>query len=97
MKQEELATAIDRTVESISNLERGKSLPSFETLAKIAQTLDVPVRDFFDDAQTHEDPVRSAIWSEIQTLSSDLPDYDLLVVRDFLKSLQNRKKAAGGE
>jgi len=46
--QEQLAEAVGVTAESISNIERGKTAPSFETMEKIAEVLKVPVRDLFD-------------------------------------------------
>lgn len=45
--QAELADKIGRIDETISNIERGKSLPSIETLVAIAATLELPLRDFF--------------------------------------------------
>ena len=49
LTQEQLAQRTDRTVFAISQLERGRSLPSFETLERLSTALDVPVREFFDD------------------------------------------------
>ena len=45
--QEQLAEIIGVTGEFISNLERGKSAPSFETVEKLAQALEVDVGEFF--------------------------------------------------
>lgn len=49
LTQEQLAQRVDRTVFAISQLERGKSLPSFETLERLSVALEVPVKEFFDD------------------------------------------------
>ena len=49
LTQEQLAQRVDRTVFAISQLERGRSLPSFETLERLSTALDVPVKEFFDD------------------------------------------------
>jgi transcriptional regulator with XRE-family HTH domain len=49
--QEQLAEAVERTVETISNIERGRTLPSLDTLKKVAKRLNIPMRDFFDDAR----------------------------------------------
>ena len=46
--QEELAERVGRSVEAISNLERGKSFPEFETLTSLAEHLNVQVSHFFD-------------------------------------------------
>ncbi|WP_340647024.1 helix-turn-helix transcriptional regulator [Phenylobacterium sp.] len=48
LTQERLAERIERSVDAVSALERGLALPSFETLEKLAEALDVPIRDFFD-------------------------------------------------
>lgn len=49
LTQDQLAQRVDRTVFAISQLERGKSLPSFETLERLSVALEVPLKDFFDD------------------------------------------------
>jgi transcriptional regulator with XRE-family HTH domain len=46
--QEELAEMIGVTNEFISNIERGKSAPSFETIDKLAEALNVSVMDMFN-------------------------------------------------
>ena len=43
LTQEQLAEQIDRSVEAISNLERGVSLPSEATLHRLARVLEVSV------------------------------------------------------
>jgi len=43
LTQEQLAEQIGRSVESISNLERGVSSPSETTLHRLARALEVPV------------------------------------------------------
>lgn len=46
--QEQLASAMGLTIESISNIERGIYGPKFDNLEKIANVLGVAVRDLFD-------------------------------------------------
>jgi transcriptional regulator with XRE-family HTH domain len=46
--QERLAESIGVSVDLISNIERGINAPSFETLEKLAEILDVPVKELFD-------------------------------------------------
>lgn len=48
MTQERLAEAVSVSVDLISNIERGVNAPSFETLEKLAECLEVPVKDLFD-------------------------------------------------
>lgn len=51
LTQDALAERLDRTVESISNLERGKSLPNLEGLAAIAHELGLRVSDLLADIE----------------------------------------------
>jgi transcriptional regulator with XRE-family HTH domain len=46
--QEQLANAVDLTVESISNVERGIHGPKFNNLEKIANALNVQVKELFE-------------------------------------------------
>jgi len=45
LTQEQLAEKIERSVEAVSNLERGRSLPNAATLHRLAAALDVSVED----------------------------------------------------
>lgn len=47
MTQEELAEAINVSPEFISNLERGINAPSFDTLERLAEALDVAPVELF--------------------------------------------------
>ncbi len=49
MTQAQLAEAINKTFETVSNIERGKTAPNFKTLCDISNHLDIPMRDFFDE------------------------------------------------
>lgn len=49
LTQDVLAERLDRTVESLSNLERGKSLPSLEALGAIAEVLGLRLSDLVAD------------------------------------------------
>ncbi len=49
--QEQLANLVDVTVETISRLERGVSIPSIKTLEKISHALHTTLKDLFDFEQ----------------------------------------------
>lgn len=51
MTQPQLAEIIDKGFETVSNIERGKTAPNFNTLLDISVALDVPMREFFDDIE----------------------------------------------
>lgn len=46
--QEQLAESVDVATETISRLERGVSIPSLKTLARISEALHVSLKDLFD-------------------------------------------------
>jgi transcriptional regulator with XRE-family HTH domain len=52
MTQEELASKIDRSVETISNIERGHTYTGLETLSEIGRVLNVPLVSFFEGAES---------------------------------------------
>ena len=49
INQSALAEMIERSPEAVSNLERGVSLPSMETLIRLSQQLNTPLTYFFDN------------------------------------------------
>jgi transcriptional regulator with XRE-family HTH domain len=48
LTQAQLAEMIDTTVETISRLERGVSIPSLKTLVKISRALHIPIKELMD-------------------------------------------------
>jgi transcriptional regulator with XRE-family HTH domain len=55
LTQEQFAEVADISVDFVSNIERGISAPSFETLERLAEALGVAVADLFvfDDIPPH--------------------------------------------
>jgi transcriptional regulator with XRE-family HTH domain len=49
LTQEQLAEAAGISVDFLSNMERGINAPSFETLEKLVEILQVPIKSFFED------------------------------------------------
>lgn len=47
LSQEELAEKIDKTVDTISSIERGLSSPRIETAIELSKVLDVPLHELF--------------------------------------------------
>jgi len=45
--QEQLAERLDLSVEMVSFMERGIHAPSFETLGRLSEVLQLPVQDLF--------------------------------------------------
>ncbi|MBN8816058.1 MAG: helix-turn-helix transcriptional regulator [Sphingomonas sp.] len=77
LTQEQLAQRVDRTVFAISQLERGRSLPSFETLERLSVALEVPVKEFFDDGSetagmsSHRLILTTAVADRVRSMADD--------------------------
>ncbi len=90
MTQEELAEAIDRTVETISNLERGKSLPSVQTLMIIANALDITISELLENAEAPPSPARVRAETRLRAAAKSLPDSDLEIAVVLVEALRQR-------
>ncbi len=86
LTQEQLAQRVDRTVFAISQLERGKSLPSFETLERLSVALEVPVKEFFDDGSEaatmspHRLSLTTALADRIRSMEDDQIEMTLRMI-----------------
>jgi transcriptional regulator with XRE-family HTH domain len=88
--QEELADRCERSVEAISNLERGVSVPSLETVERLAQALDVPVASFFSGG---EEGRRADMLARVVAAAQALDDTDLYVALLQIRALRDRPRA----
>jgi transcriptional regulator with XRE-family HTH domain len=88
ISQEELAERAGRSVEAVSNLERGLNLPSFETLEQLARALGIPIRNFFELPEGDQE--RSDLVAEIMAAARALPTADLRVAAIQISALHNR-------
>lgn len=96
LTQAQLAQALGKSVETISNFERGKVATSLHTLEQIALVLHVLVRDFFDDAEvagTPADMSESAI--KVRNAAELLPEDDLEIVAGVIDVLGARRRKKG--
>jgi transcriptional regulator with XRE-family HTH domain len=89
--QAELAKLILKSVEAISNFERGKPLPSVRTVARMGEALGVPPHDFFDfgDPVAASDPLAVRISHRISKIS----DADRRLVADFIDLLSRHRRS----
>lgn len=81
MSQEELAEKISMNTRSILRLENAKTVPTLETLYKIAKALDVDISDFFK-TEAFED--KETIISDINNCIKKMNEEDL---RKFYKAV----------
>ena len=77
LTQPQLAEAIDKAFETISNLERGKTAPNFSTLADIANVLGLPMREFFDVEDVDVTDARQRLLMQMNSLISDMDERQL--------------------
>ncbi len=89
MTQEQLAGHIGRTVETISNIERGKTAPSLETVEKLSEALRIPMEEFFNDLGAHRNlsSKRQRQELEMRELIQSLPDRELDIAFKQIKAL----------
>jgi len=88
LTQAQLAEAIDKAFETISNIERGKTAPNFSTLADIAAVLGLPMREFFELEDADVSDVRQRLLMQVNSLISDLDDRQLGLLVKLGKVLQ---------
>ena len=88
LTQEQLAFDIEVSIETISNVERGKVLPSIDTLLKISQKFQFPITDFFCGLDNKKIPIRR-IEAETQILHNikSLNDKELKLVSKQIEVL----------
>ncbi len=92
LKQDDLAELIDRSVETISSVERGKSLPGYVTLERLSQALNVPVAEFFDPPERR--PVsanRAGLLARLLDAANALSDPLLRAAVDQIEALERNQ------
>jgi transcriptional regulator with XRE-family HTH domain len=94
LTQLQLAELIGRGVETISNFERGKTIPALVTLDLVARCLRVPLADLFRDSQ----PVgssqgrRSRHALKVSNAADYLSEDDLEIVAGIIRVLERRRR-----
>lgn len=99
LTQEELAGRIDRTSETVSNLERGRTLPSLATLEDLSRHLKSPIRYFLDEGTDEEKLSRWRFELELRLrgLAAALPDGDLEIACEQVEALAKRAPRKSGK
>tara|TARA_R110002110_G_scaffold387396_1_gene599247 strand:+ start:6903 stop:7250 length:348 start_codon:yes stop_codon:yes gene_type:complete len=89
LTQEQLAGLVERTPEALSNIERGHSVPSLDTLEKLSIHLDVPIAEFFEQAKEMRGklPRRVGLETDARQVIKRLSDTNLEVALKQLKAL----------
>jgi len=92
LSQEQLAVAIDRTWQSISHIETGKSLPPVTTLASLASALGVGTGDLLME-QTQSTSRREDLSRQIQTMLAEFDDKEMEAATKLLAVLRDALRA----
>ncbi len=92
LTQEGLADLIARTPESVSNIERGRHLPTIETLVDLGRTLAVPLSDFLDGIGGEPGLPRERLQQEarLRELARGLSDRDLGLAVTLAETMAGR-------
>lgn len=88
LTQEQLAEAIERSVETVGNIERGKTLVALDALERIAQYLQVPISDFFDEG-VRTSAARAGIEARIRDSVRGLSDVEAEVALQLINALHH--------
>lgn len=88
-----MAERIDRSVEAVSSLERGKHSPSLDILQRLASVLGVPIQDFLVPAgcgDKPDSPEHAALFSELLDTARAMPLSDLQMAVDLVGVVAKR-------
>jgi transcriptional regulator with XRE-family HTH domain len=89
LTQEDLAGMIDRSVDTISAIERGVNLPTYETLEKLAEGLGLPLAQLFEQ-DAEDTPRRLRAMARLQDAARALPDDQLEKLAGMAEVLAGR-------
>lgn len=94
LTQERLAELIDRSVDAVSNMERGISLPGYETLRRLAEKLSVPLTELAEamEAAPVDDPERVDLLTRLSGLARELDTRNLQIAVEHLEALLRHAK-----
>ncbi|MBN9079821.1 MAG: hypothetical protein BGN87_13285 [Rhizobiales bacterium 65-79] len=90
LTQNELAERTERSVDAISNIERGKGLPSVETLDVLAKALEIPIAELFSQSLEgrRESAARLVLLARLNDLGRGFGDRDLETAVRLLEALR---------
>lgn len=92
--QNELASRIDRSVEAISNIERGVSLPTIDTLERIANSTSTEIVRFFMPSELHDPSYsksRSSKMLRLKEACDRLSDRDLSIAIEQVEAFARKR------
>lgn len=90
ISQEELAHRLDKSIKTISNIERGAVSASIETLYLIAKELKVPMSDLLVDVESKRTSKRYSNEVKGRELLRSLSDKDLSLAIAQIEAIADR-------
>lgn len=95
LTQDQLAGMIDKSVETISNLERGHTAPSLETIGLVAKALKQPAEWFLSGySDRRNSGMTSTLRTEIEVLISGMDENELRQIVDIARIIGRGRKAS---
>lgn len=91
LSQEELAEKVGRSVDGISNIERGINLPSLDTLIDICGALSISAAVLVEELQSPAKPSeRQELEWRLRSLCHNLPERDLSLAIDLIAAVRRQ-------
>lgn len=91
--QEQLSEHINRTVETVSNLERGKAWPGIDTLLQICSVFQITIAELFENEDvSHPSRRRMDLQARMRVLMDSLTDSDLEIAVRQVEVLVNGRQ-----
>ena len=89
LTQEDVAAAIERSVETVSNIERGRTLATLDTLDRLTRQLGIPLAEFLDEPPVGApvSPGRAALDMRIRELLRGFTDLEAEVALRQMEAL----------
>lgn len=89
LTQEQLAAMLEKSVETVSNLERGTYMTSMDTLFVVSGILEEPMTYFFEGANDDRDTSAARLSQELELrrMAEDLSDKQLDLAVRLIKAL----------
>lgn len=93
LTQAQLASALGKSIETVSNFERGRTIPSVLTLEHVASVLGHPLTALFDT--TDNGPTRKQLSknaARVTNAAEILPPEDLEILAGVARVLESRRR-----
>ena len=92
LTQAQLADILGKTVETVSNFERGQVQASVATLDNLAGHLGVPIKELFDDVPRAEVAAPSGSAQSVLNALNYLSEEDVEVLAGLARVLEERRR-----